>query len=64
MYNNSIVDKILKIIKEDKNQPEFRLENDLIKLLDSEISDQVKDAYDQGYEACKTDMESDYYYKR
>ena len=61
MYNSSIVDKILEILEEDKNQPEFILKNDLIKLLDSEISDQVKDAYDQGYEACKTDMEIDYY---
>ena len=61
MYSGNIVDKILEIIKEDKNQPEFILKNDLINLLDSEISDQVKDAYNQGYGACKTDMESDYY---
>ena len=58
MYNSSVVDKILEIIKEDKNQPEFILKNDLIKLLDSEISDQVKDAYDQGYEARKSESEN------
>ena len=48
MYNK-LVDKILEIIKEDKNQPEFILKNDLNKLLDSEISDQVKNAYDNGF---------------
>ena len=61
MHNSNIVDKILEIIKEDKNQPEFILKNDLNRLLDREISDQVKDAYNLGYGACKTDMESDYY---
>lgn len=57
-YDN-IVSKILEIIKEDKNQPEFILKNDLIRLLDTVISDELQFAYDEGYAAGKDDAESD-----
>lgn len=63
MYKD-IVNKILEIIDEDKKQPEFILRNDLNNLLHNKIKGEIEDAYDQGYEACKYDMENDYYYKR
>ena len=52
MYED-LVNQILKIIDEDKNQPEWILKFDLANFLKSEISDIQQAAYDEGYDDCK-----------
>ena len=49
MYN-SIVDKVLKIVEEDKNQPEQILRYDLNRLLCNEIDSMKEFSYELGYE--------------
>lgn len=59
MMYSEIVDKILKIVDEDKKQPEQVLRYDLNRMLTHEI-DSLKDFYyELGYEAC--DDEKDEY---
>ena len=57
---NDIINKILEIIDEDKNQPEFILRNDLNSLLHDEVNCKIQDAYEDGYTDGKTAAEGDY----
>ena len=62
MYND-IVDKILKIIDEDKKQPEQILRFDLNKMLISEIDSIKEFSYELGYENCREETNNNIYYK-
>ena len=62
MYND-IVDKILKIIDEDKKQPEYILRYDLNKMLMSKIDSIKEFSYELGYEDCREETNNNRYYE-
>ena len=59
--HSAIVDKILTIVSEDKNQPEQILKYDLSRMLESEISSIKEFSYELGYEDCKEKFKNGYY---